>query len=71
MIKNNTMVLHFVSNQNSIYYQSPTFINIIQYVQKQHEKFQIKEGKKLTMTVNNIKDIYQALKTLQDIKKNL
>ncbi|MGM0496725.1 MAG: transcription-repair coupling factor [Bacteroidota bacterium] len=70
MIKNNTMVLHFISNQNSIYYQSPTFMNIIQYVQKQHEQFQIKEGKKLTMTVKNIKDIYQALKILQEIKKN-
>ena len=71
MIKNNTMVLHFISNQNSIYYQSPTFINIIKYVQKQHEQFKIKEGKKLTMTVKDIKDIYQALRTLQKIKKNI
>jgi transcription-repair coupling factor (superfamily II helicase) len=71
MIKNNTMVLHFISNQESAYYQSPTFINIIQYVQKQHEQFQIKEGKKLTMTVRNIENIYQALQTLQKIKENV
>lgn len=71
MIKNNTMVLHFISNQNSAYYKSPTFINIIQYVQKKHEQFQIKEGKKLTMTVRKIENIYQALETLQNIKENV
>jgi transcription-repair coupling factor (superfamily II helicase) len=71
MIKNNTMVLHFISDQNSPYYKSPTFINIIQYVQKQHEKFQIKEGQKLTMTVKDIENIYQALETLQNIQENV
>jgi len=70
IIKNNIMVLHFISNQDSIYYQSHTFMNIIQYVQKQHEQYKIKEGKKLTMTIKNIKDIYQALGILQEIKKN-
>jgi len=71
IIKNNTMVIHFISNQDSLYYQSPIFMSVLKYVQNHQKHFQIKEGKKLTMTVKNIKNIDLALQTLQNIKKNL
>ena len=71
MIKNNTMVIHFISNPDSLYYQSATFMSILRYVQKQQQHFQLKEGKKLTLIVKKMKNIDQALHTLQKMKENL
>lgn len=71
MIKNNTMVIHFISNPDSLYYQSATFMSILHYVQKQQQHFQLKEGKKLTLIVKKMKNIDQALHTLQKMKENL
>lgn len=71
LLKNNNMVVHFISNQESPYYQSPVFSGILQYVQKNQDLFQMKEGKKLTLTVKNINNINKALKIFNDIKENL
>lgn len=71
MLKNNRMVMHFISNQESPYYQSRVFRGILQYVQKYQESFQMKEGKKLTVTVENVNNIDKALKILSNMRKNL
>ncbi|MEF8984630.1 MAG: TRCF domain-containing protein, partial [Bacteroidales bacterium] len=71
LIKNSTLVMHFISNQESPYYQSPVFSGILRYVQQNQELFQMKEGKKLTLTVQNINNINKALKMLNDMKENL
>ena len=63
--------MHFISNQESPYYQSPVFSGILRYVQQNQELFQMKEGKKLTLTVQNINNINKALKMLNDMKENL
>lgn len=70
ILKNGIMMLHFISDQNSPYYQSSLFINIIKYLQKKQDSFQLKEGKKLTLTVKKIKNINQAYNTLIEIKEN-
>ncbi len=71
ILKNNTMLMHFISNQDSPYYQSSIFSGILQFVQKNQESFQMKEGKKLTLTVENIGNINKALEILKNMKENL
>ena len=71
ILKNNIMVMHFISNQDSPYYQSGIFSGILQFVQKNQESFQMKEGKKLTLTVENIGNINKALEILTNMKENL
>ncbi|MFO8234877.1 MAG: transcription-repair coupling factor [Bacteroidales bacterium] len=70
ILKNSIMVLHFISDKNSPYYQTSHFINILQYVQKKQDSFKVKEGKKLTLTVKNIKNISQAYEVLKKLKEN-
>lgn len=70
ILKNNIMVLHFISDKNSNYYQTSRFINILQYVQKHPSSFKVKEEKKLTLTVKKIKNIAQAYEVLNKIKEN-
>ena len=71
VIKNNTMVIHFISNQDSPYYQSGIFSGILHYVQRKPRQFQLKEGKKLTMTLDQINNINKALRILQKMRENL
>lgn len=70
ILKNNIMVLHFISDKNSKYYQTSLFINILQFVQKHPPAFKVKEGKKLTLTVKKIKNIAHAYDILNKIKEN-
>ncbi len=71
MIKNNTMVVHFISNQESPYYQSETFSRVLGYIQKHQKHFQLKEGKKLTMTIGQVDNINKALELLKNMHENL
>ena len=71
MIKNNMMILHFISNQESPYYQSSVFSGILSFVQKNQQQFRIKEGKKLTMTVSNVDNINKALAIIKQMRENL
>ncbi len=71
IIKNNIMVIHFISNQESPYYKSQIFTNILRYVQQNPRIFNMKEGKKLTMTLKNVKNIKIALKILLNMKENI
>lgn len=66
ILRNQKMIMWFVSNQNSLYYQSPVFENIIQFVQKNPKLFQMKEVKdKPTMSAENVKSIDDAINLLK------
>lgn len=71
LIKNNTMVIHFIANQESPYYQSSVFSSILHYVQHHPRQFQLKEGKKLTMSIDQVDNINKALRILENMKENL
>ena len=65
-IKNNLMSLYFVSNQQSPYYQTSIFGNILTFIQKNPKIFKMKEGKdKLTMSVEGITNVLMAIKLLE------
>ncbi|MDA3780473.1 MAG: transcription-repair coupling factor, partial [Bacteroidales bacterium] len=68
-LKNNKMLIHFISNQDSAYYQSEIFINILHHVQQNSKLFKMKEGKnKLTLTtIGNISNIDKAIGILNNM----
>jgi transcription-repair coupling factor (superfamily II helicase) len=70
IIKNNIMIAHFISNQESPFYESPVFRKILHFVQMHPRKFEMKQKtKRLTLRIGNIKDIHSAINILSEIDK--
>lgn len=66
VLKQDRMVLHLVSNQQSPFYQSDNFMKVITYIQNHPKETRLKETPdKLTVSIANIKSITQALATLR------
>ena len=69
ILKKQLMIIHFISNQLSPYYQSPIFAKIIKYIQQHHSRYKMKEEKnKLTLTIRDVKSISEAIKMLKNLK---
>jgi transcription-repair coupling factor (superfamily II helicase) len=72
ILRNQKMLIWFVSNKSSTYYHSPTFEKIIQHVQRNPGVFQMKEVKdKLTMLADNVKSIDEAINLLKNVQQTL
>jgi transcription-repair coupling factor (superfamily II helicase) len=68
VLKNESMVGYFISNKQSSFYRSDTFVKIIGYIQSHQNSFQLKESKeKLSLIVKKIENIENAIKLLQQI----
>jgi transcription-repair coupling factor (superfamily II helicase) len=68
ILKNKRMIAYFVSDQESPYYQSPVFRNILETIQKNHTKYNLEEkNNKLSLSFSNITDIYKAWHALSEI----
>lgn len=64
-LKNNRMMVYFISNQQSQYYQTLVFNQVLNFIQKNPRVFQMKEGKdKLTMSTENIGNVKKAIDLL-------
>lgn len=69
ILKNKRLTAWFVSNQKSPYYQSEIFSEILQFVQGNPKTCSMNEGEnKLTLKVENIKEIKEAMLILQKMK---
>jgi len=65
-LKNDRMVLYFVSDPESRFYQSPEFTAVLLYVQKNSKRCHMKEvNQKLTLSFGNVKSVSKALELLQ------
>ncbi len=72
ILKNSRMTCYFVSNQDSLYYNSPTFTNVLNFVQKNSSICTMKEketksGLRLLLTFIRISSIEIALETLNNV----
>ena len=66
VLKQGKMVLHFVTNQNSPFYQSPNFMKLIQYAQDHPRNAHLKETtERLTLVCDNVGTISSAIDRLQ------
>ncbi|MFH0761301.1 MAG: transcription-repair coupling factor [Bacteroidota bacterium] len=68
-LKNDRMVLYFISDPESSYYQSPSFLSVLQYIQKNPRRCNMKEAnKKLTLSFGNVSSVSKAVEILEGIK---
>ena len=70
VMKQNKMICYFVSDQQSSYYQSGRFNQVLQFVQKQSQLCKMKEkqtpnGLRLLLTFENVKSIKKALELME------
>jgi transcription-repair coupling factor (superfamily II helicase) len=67
ILRNGKMLIHFISNQMSPYYQSPVFSAILTFVQ-QHKDMKMKEQKeRLILIIPDVGSVRTALEILQDM----
>ncbi len=65
VLKGQKLILYFVSNQSSSFYQSPIFSGVLTYLQANPKGCKMKEAKdKLTLTVSGVKDVKTAIEHL-------
>lgn len=68
ILKHQKMVCHFISDPKSIFYQSPTFTKVLQYVQTHHQSCRMKENNnKLTLTFEKVKSVKKAKEILEEV----
>jgi transcription-repair coupling factor (superfamily II helicase) len=67
-LKNKKMVCYFISNEDSPYYQTAKFTKVLRFVQKNQYTVKMEEkNKRLTLSFSEIKDISQAINSLNKI----
>ena len=68
MLRQGQMRMQFVSNAQSAYYQSMTFGNLLNYIEANARRCNLKEvsGKRM-MVVSSVKTVGEAVKVLRDI----
>jgi len=67
-LKENKMICYFISDQQSPFYQSALFMQIVQYVQKGKTKGQMREkNHKLTLTFSNVPNVETAGYILEEM----
>lgn len=68
VMRNDIMVLNFVSDPESEFYKSNTFMNLLKLVGKDFGRFRVKQSEtRLTITVQNIKNIKQAFNIFSSV----
>lgn len=68
ILKNGKMICHFIGEQDSLFYKSPVFMEILQWIQQNPSKCRIKEGKnKLSLAFDKVKSIDSAYSLLHQI----
>jgi len=68
VIRNEVMVMHFISNPRSAFYKSNTFMNVIRAVSEDHRRFRVKQtDTKFTVTAKNISNIELAINIFSSI----
>ena len=70
ILKQERMQMQFVSNTNSIYYQSAAFGKVLNYIGYHARQCNLKEKNgKRSMVVSDVKSVEQAVKVLREIDK--
>ncbi|PCJ89587.1 MAG: transcription-repair coupling factor [Flavobacteriales bacterium] len=69
ILKSGKMIGHFISNQQSLYYQSKIFSEIIQYLQENPAVARMREKNgKLTMIFEEVKSVDNAIEKIRPLK---
>ena len=69
LLRHHNMTAYFVSNQASKYYESPTYMQIMQYIMSHPKRTALKEvNDKLQLTVKEVETVTQALELLREMQ---
>ncbi len=69
VLRHHNMTAYFVSNQASKYYESPTYMQIMQYIMSHPKRTALKEANdKLQLTVKEVETVTQALEVLREMQ---
>ena len=69
LLRHHNMTAYFVSNQASKYYESSTYMQIMQYIMSHPKRTALKEtNDKLQLTVKEVSTVTQALELLREMK---
>ncbi|MBO7195430.1 MAG: transcription-repair coupling factor, partial [Alistipes sp.] len=67
-VKNGLMIVHFVGEENSPYYKSDVFMNLLKTITSQPDRFVLKQhNNRLAMTVRRVADLTEAVKVLKSL----
>ncbi|MBK9292179.1 MAG: transcription-repair coupling factor [Bacteroidetes bacterium] len=70
VLRNKTLIAHFVSNPESPFYQSDRFGKLIQYIQANPRKCRMKQtGDKLMLYISPVATVQQALEALREMEQ--
>ena len=68
LLRHHNMTAYFVSNPASKYYESPTYMQIMQYIMSHPKRTALKEANdKLQLTVKEVETVTQALELLREM----
>ncbi|MCC8018724.1 MAG: transcription-repair coupling factor [Rikenellaceae bacterium] len=71
-LKNGILILRFISDQQSKYYESPVFRGVMQYILAHPKNFVLRQNNnRLGLTVRAIKDISSAVKALDEMERSV
>ena len=62
ILKNNTLIANFVTDQSSQFYRSPLFVSVMNFVNRKQGNMTIKQNNsKLSLTVREVTSVTQAI----------
>ena len=68
ILKSGIMIGYFISRQDSPYFESETFRQVLRFAQENHRKCQLKEtNERLSMTIKPVNEIGQGLEIAEEI----
>ena len=67
ILKNDTLKCYFINKPDSPYFESETFKNILEFIQKQTNKARLKQNGKLFMLV--VEDVFSMQQLLKFMKQ--
>ena len=72
VMKNNVMLVYFVSNQQSLYYTTPVFANILNYINSQPKNMSVQEqNNKLLLKIKGIDTIEKGYDIVFKMKMSI
>ena len=67
-VKNGLMIVHFVGEQNSPYYKSDVFMDMLRKITAQPDRFVLKQhNNRLAMTVRRVSNVAEAVTVLRNL----
>ena len=67
-VKNGLMIVHFIADNQSPYFKSEVFMELLKRVTQHPDRFVLKQhNNRLAMTVRQVKDVKAAVEVLRNL----